>query len=45
VPPGQRYIIELPTKLIVYGSMGVSAVLFAPKLQAMLGLARAPYTG
>ncbi len=38
LPPAQRYAVELPTKLVVYASLGVTAMLIVPPLHAALGL-------
>jgi membrane-associated phospholipid phosphatase len=40
VPPDQRYDVELPTKFIVYGTLGFIAAWVAPAAHAWLGLAR-----
>jgi hypothetical protein len=38
LPREQRYSVELPTKLLVYSSLGVTAILIVPRLYAAIGL-------
>jgi hypothetical protein len=43
VPPDQRYDVELPTKFIVYGTMGFVASWLTNLVHAWLGIAREPF--
>lgn len=39
IPPGRRYAVELPTKIVTYSAVGINAVFLVPWLLQKLGLA------
>jgi len=38
VPPGRRYDMELPTKIVTYGAIGFNALVLVPTLVRFLGM-------